>query len=355
MLIWAADPAVVVRARREGRWRSVRRAAVAAVLFVGLTTTFTSVSLHPRDERVHALALALQEGGVTTAAQSVEVRIRGRNPVQVRATFEAGGETVTAWLAEADPNLSDYPRDWVPLRERSAYELPLAVRYLPSDPTQAMAAVDVAEWTDAGVVSEGVRQAWLGLVPAGVAVLLWLVAGRPPWWRYATRIGDVCWCCAHRKDEHVLPGPGQDDAERRQDDAEPHAAEHPAGTSTAGPHCLPQGSRLTPARPCPCPGWVAMAQHVVVTDSALLVWRRGRLRTIPRDAITGIRGDSANLSWSSNILVEAGSRTVSLPVVGGWDVADVPTLRAWAGLDEATGTRADPSTASGDDEAAAAR
>lgn len=318
MLIRAADPTSVVRARREGRRRTAGRAAVAIVVFAGLTTTFTSVSLHPRDERVHALALALEESGATTTADTVEVRIRGRNPVQVRATFAVDGETVTARLAEADPNLSDYPRDWVPLRERSAYELPLAVRYLPSDPSQAMAAVDVATWTDPDVVSEGVRLAWLGLVPAGVVVLLWLAAGRPPWWRYGTRISEVCWYCAHRKDEHVP--------------AEP-AADGDGGTDR---HCLPHGSRLTPARPCSCPGWVPRSQHMVLTDDALLVWRRGRLRTIPRDAITDIRGDSATLSWSSTILVEARPRTVSLPVQAAWDVADVPTVRAWAGLDDVT-------------------
>lgn len=344
MLIRTADPSGVPRARRAGRSRRIRRWTALTIVTVSLIVSVVAALSYRSSVRAHELALRLEGDGATATARTVEARTAGRYIEEVRATFDAGGRTVTALLVEAVPWGHDYAGDWKPLPARGADEWPLEVRYLPDEPTEAMVAADVASWTDPRSVSDVVWVSLLGLVPAALALLGWFVAGRPPWQRYFTKDGGTCWYCAHPKSAHAL-GDTDDDA-GPPDDARPEGAgdgrAHRTNAS-AGALCTPPRPRFAradrPAPACPCPGWVDQRQHVVVGDDALHLWRGPRFVTIARETITAIRGDSTNLAWSSLVVVEARDRTLSLPVHAGWDVADVPALREWAGLAAPASTR----------------
>lgn len=354
MLIRVADPSGVPEARRASRGRRVRRWTALTVVALSLIVTFIAASSYRSAVRAHELALRLEDDGATATARTVEARTAGRYSDEVRATFDAEGRTVTALLVEAEPWGHDYAGDWKPLPAHDADEWPLEVRYLPGEPTEAMIAADVEDWTEPASVRDVVWIGLLGLVPAVLALVGWFVAGRPAWKRYFTKDGGTCWYCAHPKSAHWKSAhPRSADGPRDTGDGGPRAGAsltrdvptgRPADDRVApipepvGPSCTPPRSRLSsadrPPRGCSCPGWVDRRQHVVLGDDALHLWRGPRLVTIPRDTITAIRGDSTNLAWSSALVLETGDRTLSLPVHAGWEVADVPALREWA--DQAT-------------------
>ncbi|MBB2925489.1 hypothetical protein [Cellulomonas cellasea] len=291
------------QARRAGRNRKITRALLAITVSMPLLVSAIALLMYPGNERANQLALALQASGVTVTADAAEARVVGKHEPEARATFNVDGTPVTAPLVAAGPSLAGSAREWAPLPADSGYAPPLVVRYLPSDPQEAMAEKDVVFWARPGAANTGLLIAGLGLVPAGLALLGWFLGGRPAWWRYGDKYSPTCWYCAHFRDQHTGSAP----------------------CGTRG-----RWSR----RRCVCPAWTTQRQHFIVTDDALFLWHGLRPVSIPRGDVVAVRGDSARLEWSSALVIETTTRKLTLSDIRGWPLAAIPTLQNWAGVGE---------------------
>jgi hypothetical protein len=165
--------------------------AAAATLFV-VVAGVTSLVAYPAEVAQREAAERMVREGVPAVAAATERRLdagRGWYVAAVRATFPTGREEVTAELAYAEEADPEQPagwyhapdRSWQPAPPQSRYAAPLAVVYLPSDPSTAMAARDVERSLEVGRATPWV--AALTLLPAAVVLGLrrtrrWLLE---PW------------------------------------------------------------------------------------------------------------------------------------------------------------------------------
>lgn len=306
----AADLPALPRTRRAGRNRRIGRAVLAIAVSGPLMVSVVALVMHPERSDAHRLAVALEADGATVTADAAEARVAGKHDPEARAVLVVDGARVTAPLAAAVPSLPGSAREWEPLRADSGYTLPLVVRYLPSDPQEAMAEQDLAFWARPDAADSGLVVAGLGLVPAAVALLGWFLGGRPAWWRYGDPYSPTCWYCAHLGDQHT-------------------------GTDTAPCRAVGRWSR----RPCACPAWTTRRQHLLVTDDALVLWDGTRPVAIARENVVAVRGDSSRTGWSSALVIETTTRTLTLACVRGWSLTAVPVLRSWAGAGGRAATR----------------
>lgn len=121
--------------------------AIAGAVFAGIALWYL-----PQDLHAHHQAQDLLRDGTKVTSHRVRVHVehyrRSTDIDEVEVTYAFGGRQVTTSLAGMPSEPVDLDRGWQPAPSASRYSEPLDVLVSQTDPTLAMAVVDVVYWRE---------------------------------------------------------------------------------------------------------------------------------------------------------------------------------------------------------------